>query len=82
MTVSVIRRGWGPFTDGWYRSTDGRFEIFCVGWDATPAARVHRSDGLAYGYDLYEGDVKHGRHADVDAAVRAAKRLRSKGRKS
>ena len=67
MTVKVIRRGWEPFTASWYRSTDGRFEIFAVG---------------SGGYDLYEGAVKLGRFPHVDAAVAEAKNRRAKGRKS
>ena len=75
MTALAIRGGWGTFEGGWYRSTDGRFCIFVVGWDHTPASRLYHADGSTYGYDLYEGDEKLGRYPSVDAAVDAAKNV-------
>ena len=79
MTCQVKRPGWGPFTDGWYHSTDGRFHIFVFGWEPAGGARALRADGSTYGYSLSEGDVGHGRFATMDAAVAEAKKLRSEG---
>lgn len=79
MTSQAIRRGWGAFTHGWYRSTDGCFSIFAVGWDSSPGGCARRRDGSRYGYDLYEGDEKRGWFDYVDGAMAEVKKLRSRG---
>ena len=78
MTALAIRSGWKPFESGWYHSTDGRFSIFVVGWDETPASRLYHADGSPYGYDLFEGDEKLGRYPSVDAAVAGARDVKKR----
>ena len=83
MTVKVIRRGWGPFSNGYWHSTDGRFSIFAVGWDPALGATLRRADGSRYGYDLrMYGRVRLGRFPHVDAAVAEAKNRLAKIEKS
>lgn len=82
MTGLPLRRGWGPFAGGWYRSTDGRFGILVIGWNPTSGSRAYRSDGRPYGYTLFEGDVERGRYVHLDSAVAEAKKLREEAEKS
>lgn len=72
--MRIQRPGWGPFESGRYTSNDGRFEIFVVGLDPwIPSEKLRRADGTSYGYDLYEGEVKHGRWQSLAAAMAAAR---------